>query len=111
MNLDIQLLNHNYIQRILIFAVFLYKRYKGQPEIYNYHIQGFLDKKLLFKVDYTILIPFLSLEDRRDLALESLLDGEVHPYIIKIHFKTGYQHSTINIDLNKEEEYEKYLRL
>lgn len=111
MDLDIQLINHNYIQRILIFSVFLYKRFKGQPEIYNHYINGFLEKKLLFKVDYNIIIPPLSLEDRREIALGSLLDGDEHPYIITIHFKTGYQPTTINIDLNNEEEYEKYLKL
>jgi hypothetical protein len=110
MDMDIQIINHNYIQRLLIFSVFLYKRYKGQPDIYYYHIQGFLDKKLPFKVDYTMDIPLLSLEDRRDLSLNSIL-GEVETsYIVTIHFKTGYQSSTIYVDLSKEVEYEKYLK-
>jgi len=110
MDLDIQIINHNYIQRLLIFSVFLYKRYRGQPEIYYYHIQGFLDKKLPFKVDYQMDIPLLSLEDRRDLSLNSILGEEVEPYLINIHFKTGWKDSTIYVDLNKEEEYLEYLK-
>lgn len=112
MDLDIQIINHNYIQRLLIFSVFLYKRYKGQPQMYLYSIQLFLEKKLPFKVDYTFDIPRLSLEDRRELSLNSLLgeEGTEPTYLVTIHFKTGYKSSTIYIDLDKEEEYEEYLK-
>lgn len=110
MDLDIQIINHNYIQRLLIFSIFLYKRYRGQPEIYNHSIQGFLEKKLPFKIDYVFDIPRLSLEDRRDLLLNTILNKVESSYIITVNFKTGIKSSTIYIDLAKEREYDEYLK-
>ena len=112
MKLDVQQINHNYITRMVIFSIFLFKKYRKEENVYNQMINSFLRRKIGYSIDLKIECgPKFSLEDQRELVIENILNDEDfdHMNLIVAQFKTALKEVNMQVDLNKEEKYEHYL--
>lgn len=112
MNLDFQQINHNYILRVVIFSVFLFKEHRKTESIYLQQILNFLRKKLGYAIDLQIECgPKFTKDVQRDLFINNILnDIEFeHMNLIVVEFKTPLKSVTLQINLNDEEKYEQYL--
>ena len=112
MKLDINEVYHNYIVRIVIFALFTFKRQIRQPNIYKISVIKFTIKRLPWKINLVIDTGLkLDKEDEREILLEEILNGVESDYlsIVTVTFSTPLKEVTMNIDLSDEEKYEHYL--
>lgn len=113
MELDYQKIYHNFITRLVIFSVFLYKDLRREEEIYNKAVLSFLKKRIPHDINlYLEVGPKMTKEEERDLAISIILDNEDEKGILNlvvIRFKTGLKEVKLQVDLDKEEKYENYL--
>jgi len=112
MKLDINEIYHNYIVRIVIFALFTFKRQIRQPNAYKISVIKFTIKRLPWKINLVIDTGLkLDKEDEREILLEELLNGIESDYlsIVTVTFSTPLKEVTMNIDLSDEKKYEHYL--
>lgn len=115
MKLDYQEILHNYVTRIVIFGIFLFKEQRKQESVYRESVRNFIKRRLRTdSIELTLEVgPKLSLEDQRDLQIESILnnfDETKFLNLVIVEFKTGYKERvTLQINLNEEEKYECYL--
>lgn len=112
MKLDINQIYHNYIVRIVIFALFTFKRQIRQPNIYKISVIKFTIKRLPWKINLVIDTGLkLDKEDEREILLEEILNGVESDYlsIVTVTFSTPLKEVTMNIDLSDEEKYSHYL--
>jgi hypothetical protein len=112
MKLDINAVYHNYIVRIVIFALFTFKRQIRQPNIYKISVIKFTIKRLPWKINLVIDTGLkLDKEDEREILLEEILNGVESDYlsIVTVTFSTPLKEVTMNIDLSDEEKYSHYL--
>lgn len=112
MKLDINEIYHNYITKVVIFAIFTHKRQVKQPAIYRQSVLSFVKKRIPWKINLDVVIERrYNLEDERDLILEGLLNGietNVLP-IVTITFTSPLKETTMIIDLSDESKYEQFL--
>lgn len=111
MKLDFQEINHNYVTRLVIFSIFLFKEKRREELVYLFFINNFL-KKRVGDIDLRIEVgPKMDLGDQRDKRIESILDNTDVDFLnlVVVHFKTGHKEVTLQIDLNKEDKYDQYL--
>jgi hypothetical protein len=112
MKLDINEVYHQYIIKIVIFSIFLFKRQIRQPNVFKQSVIGFTKKRLPWaielKIDTGLKLPK---EDERDILLDELLDGIESDYlsIVTITFTTPMKETTMEIDLKDEEKYEEFI--
>jgi hypothetical protein len=112
MKLDMNEIYHNYIVRIVIFALFTFKRQIRQPNAYKISVIKFTIKRLPWKINLVIDTGLkLDKEDEREILLEELLNGIESDYlsIVTVTFSTPLKEVTMNIDLSDEKKYEHYL--
>jgi hypothetical protein len=114
MKLDINEIYHNYIIRIIVFALFLHKRQIRQPNVFKLAVASFIKKRLPWKINLRIDTGIkLDKEDEREILLQELLDGIESDYLttVTVTFITPLKETTIMVDLKHEERYEKFLYL
>ncbi len=114
MKLDMNEIYHNYIIRVVIFALFTYKRQIRQPNVYRLSVLSFTKKRLPWKINLVIDTGVkLGKEDERDILLQELLYGIETDYlsIVTVTFTTPLKETTMSIDLKDESKYEEYLYL
>ena len=112
MKLDINEVYHNYIVRIVVFALFTFKRQIRQPNVYKISVITFTIKRLPWKINLVIDTGLkLDKEDEREILLEEILNGVESDYlsIVTVTFSTPLKEVTMNIDLSDEEKYSHYL--
>ena len=112
MKLDINEIYHNYIIKIVIFALFLYKRQIRQPNVYKISVMRFTIKRLPWKINLVIDTGIkLNKEDERDLIIDEILNGIESDYLstVTVTFTTPLKETTMMIDLSDERKYEEYL--
>jgi hypothetical protein len=112
MKLDINEVYHNYIVRIVIFALFTFKRQIRQPNVYKISVITFTIKRLPWKINLVIDTGLkLNKEDEREILLNELLEGIETDYLstVVVTFVTPLKEVTMSIDLSDEEKYEHYL--
>jgi hypothetical protein len=112
MKLDINEIYHNYIIKIVIFALFLYKRQIRQPNVYKVSVMRFTIKRLPWKINLVIDTGIkLNKEDERDLIIDEILNGIESDYLstVTVTFTTPLKETTMLIDLSDEKKYEEYL--
>jgi hypothetical protein len=112
MKLDMNEVYHNYIVRVVIFALFTFKRQIRQPNIYKISVIKFTIKRLPWKINLVIDTGLkLDKEDEREILLEEILNGVESDYlsIVTVTFSTPLKEVTMNIDLSDEEKYSHYL--
>lgn len=113
MKLDINEINHNYIKRIVIFSLFLYKNYIRKPNVYVYNVNNFVKNKLGADLNIKIDYETKSLEEEREIMLNNLLNDEKTDYqsIIHVSFNTSTRYVTMDINIKDVEKYSNYLYL
>jgi hypothetical protein len=112
MKLDINEIYHNYIIKVVIFALFLYKRQIRQPNVYKVSVMRFTIKRLPWKINLVIDTGIkLDKEDERDLIIDEILNGIESDYLstVTVTFTTPLKETTMLIDLSDEKKYEEYL--
>ena len=103
---------HNYIVRVVIFALFTFKRQIRQPNVYKMSVITFTIKRLPWKINLVIDTGLkLDKEDEREILLEELLNGVESDYLstVTVTFTTPLKETTMNIDLTDESKYSHYL--
>ena len=112
MKLDINEVYHNYIVRIVIFALFTFKRQIRQPNIYKISVITFTIKRLPWKINLVIDTGLkLDKEDEREILLEEILNGVESDYLstVVVTFTTPLKEVTMEIDLKDEDKYQNFL--
>jgi len=112
MKLDMNEVYHNYIVRVVIFALFTFKRQIRQPNVYKISVITFTIKRLPWKINLVIDTGLkLNKEDEREILLNELLEGIETDYLstVVVTFVTPLKEVTMSIDLSDEEKYEHYL--
>jgi len=113
MNLDINLIYHNYITRIIIFALFLYKNKVKNQEEYIKSVEEFIIKRCPWKIKVKISYEKFDKSKEVNIFLDEILNSKDIGYLslIAIYYKTPYKESKMIVDLRKQEEYIKYLNI
>jgi len=112
MKLDMNEIYHNYIVRVVVFALFTFKRQIRQPNVYKISVITFTIKRLPWKINLVIDTGLkLDKEDEREILLNELLEGIETDYLstVVVTFVTPLKEVTMSIDLSDEEKYEHYL--
>ena len=112
MKLDMNEVYHNYIVRVVVFALFTFKRQIRQPNVYKISVITFTIKRLPWKINLVIDTGLkLDKEDEREILLNELLEGIETDYLstVVVTFVTPLKEVTMSIDLSDEEKYEHYL--
>ena len=113
MELSINKVYHQYIVRVVIFAVFTFKRQLRQPNVYKQSVMTFVNKRLPWKINiYIDTGEKLTKQDERDLILDELLNGIETEYLksVCVVFTTPLKKDcVIEIDLTDEEKYQDFL--
>jgi hypothetical protein len=112
MKLDINEIYHQYIVKVVIFSVFLYRRQIRQPNVFKLSVLGFTKKRLPWKINLKIDTGLkLDKEDEREILLEEILNGVESDYLsfVTVTFTTPLKETTIEIDLKDEEKYQSFL--
>jgi hypothetical protein len=113
MKLDMNEVYHQYIMKVVIFAIFTFKRQLRQPNVYKQSVITFVNKRLPWKINlYIDTGEKLSKQDERDLILDELLNGIQTEYLksVSVIFTTPLKKDcVIEIDLTDEKKYENFL--
>lgn len=112
MNLDINRVYHQYIIRMVVFSLFLFKRQIRQPNIFSLSVINFINRRLPWKIKLVIDTGIkLDKEEERDIFLEQLLNNVESDYLseVTVTFITPLREVTMKVDLTDESKYEKYL--
>ena len=112
MKLDINEVYHQYITKVVIFAIFLFKRQIRQPNVYKMSVQTYVNKRLPWKINLRIDAgERLNKEDERDLLLDELLNGVENDYLsyVLITFSTPLKETIMEINIKDEKKYEKFI--
>ena len=112
MKLEINEIYHNYIIKIVIFAVFLYKNMIRQPSTYKLTVLPFVKKRIPWNINLKIDTGIrLDKDEEREIILKELLDDIKSDYLtnVVVTFNTPIKEVTMDIDLSDENKYEDYL--
>jgi hypothetical protein len=114
MKLDINEIYHNYIVRIVIFSLFLYKRQIRQPNVFKLSVDSFIKKRLPWKINLIIDTGIkMAKEEEREILLNELLEGLESDWLstVTVTFTTPLKEITLEVNLKDEEKYQKFLYL
>jgi len=112
MKLDINEVYHQYITKVVIFALFLFKRQLRQPSVYKQSVLAYVAKRIPWKIELRIDTGSrLDKDDEREILLDELLNDVKSGYLsfVLVTFTTPLKQTTIEVNLKDEERYEKFL--
>lgn len=114
MELDYQKIQHNFITRIVIFGIFLYKNLRRQEKVYENSVRVFLRKRISQDIELSLEVgPKMPKDEIRNSLIDSIFDpdnkGVPLFHLVNVRFKTSLMDVNMQIDLNSEEKYEDYL--
>ena len=112
MKLEINKIYHDYIIKIVIFSIFLYKNQIRQPKVFEMSVIGFVSRRLPWKIDLRLNTgEKLDKETERDLILDGILNDVQFDIlsIVTASFTTPMKYTTIAIDIRSEDKYENYI--
>lgn len=112
MNLDINIVYHHYIKKVVLFSLFLFKRQIREPNLYKLSVISYLKKRLNWEINIDIDTgDRLSKNEERSIIIDKLLYNSESDYQTKVtvSFKTPLKEVVILVDLQEYEKYEKYI--
>ena len=112
MKLDVNQVYHQYITRIVIFSLFLFKRQLRQPAVYKQSVLSYVNKRVAWKIHIKIDTgEKLDKQSERDILLDELLNGVESDYLtyVTVTYTTPLKETVMEINLRDESKYEKFL--
>jgi hypothetical protein len=112
MKLDVNQVNHQYITRVVIFSLFLFKRQLRQPGVYKQSVLTYVNRRLAWKINLSIDTgEKLDKQSERDILLDELLNGVESDYLtyVTVTYTTPLKETVMEINLRDESKYEKFL--
>lgn len=112
MKLDVNQVNHQYITRMVIFSLFLFKRQLRQPNVYKQSVLTYVNRRLAWKINLSIDTgEKLDKQSERDILLDELLNGVESDYLtyVTVTYTTPLKETVMEINLRDESKYEKFL--
>jgi len=112
MKLDVNQVYHQYITRIVIFSLFLFKRQLRQPGVYKQSVLTYVNRRLPWKIHLSIDTgEKLDKQSERDILLDELLNGVESDYLtyVTVTYTTPLKETVMEINLRDESKYEKFL--
>lgn len=112
MDIEINRIYHNYIIKIVIFSVFLYKNLLRSKKAYEQCVISFANKRLPWKIDLEVNTGVkLDKDTERDLLLDEILNDIPSDILstVVVKFTTPLKRTVIEIDIKNENRYSKYL--
>ena len=112
MKLDVNQVYHQYITRIVIFSLFLFKRQLRQPNVYKQSVLSYVNRRLPWKINLSIDTgEKLDKQSERDILLDELLNGVESDYLtyVTVTYTTPLKETVMEINLRDESKYEKFL--
>ena len=112
MKLDINEIYHNYITKVIIFAIFTHKRQVRQNNVFKMSVLAFVKKRIPWKINLDIEVESrFNKEDERDIVIENILNGKNDKFLplIIIKFTSPLKETIMIIDISDEEKYEKFI--
>ena len=110
--LDIQIINHNYVTRIVVFSIFLYKNEIKNGNLYKRLVQDYIKNKFPNLLISISLPQEMHLIDKREIVIDKILndyDGKVLSDLILVSFKTSLKEVNLQIDISDQDKYELFL--
>ena len=112
MKLDVNQVYHQYITRVVIFSLFLFKRQLRQPNVYKQSVLTYVNRRLAWKINLSIDTgEKLDKQSERDILLDELLNGVESDYLtyVTVTYTTPLKETVMEINLRDESKYEKFL--
>jgi hypothetical protein len=112
MEANINRLYHNYIIKMVIFTIFLYKRSFKQATLFQTLVTSFLKKRLPWNINLSIDVgERLPKELEREIYIIQILEDIEVDYLnnVVVTFRTPITTVKLNINLKEEEKYMKYI--
>jgi hypothetical protein len=112
MKLDVNQVYHQYITRIVIFSLFLFKRQLRQPAVYKQSVLSYVNRRLAWKINLSIDTgEKLDKQSERDILLDELLNGVESDYLtyVTVTYTTPLKETVMEINLRDESKYEKFI--
>lgn len=112
MKLDVNQVNHQYITRMVIFSLFLFKRQLRQPGVYKQSVLTYVNRRLAWKINLSIDTgEKFDKQSERDILLDELLNGVESDYLtyVTVTYTTPLKETVMEINLRDESKYEKFL--
>jgi hypothetical protein len=112
MKLDVNQVYHQYITRIVIFSLFLFKRQLRQPAVYKQSVLSYVNRRLPWKIHLSIDTgEKLDKQSERDILLDELLNGVESDYLtyVTVTYTTPLKETVMEINLRDESKYEKFI--
>lgn len=112
MKLDVNQVYHQYITRIVIFSLFLFKRQLRQPNVYKQSVLSYVNRRLPWKIHLSIDTgEKLDKQSERDILLDELLNGVESDYLtyVTVTYTTPLKETVMEINLRDESKYEKFI--
>lgn len=107
MELDYNKIVHNYIIRVIIFSIFLYKNKIMDAESYKRSVCNYVYDKT--KLDIYIDVDELDKETNRANIINSVLYDKKSVVNVRVKVKTPYKGVSLTININDEKKYKEYL--
>ncbi len=113
MKLDINELHHQYIIRVVIFSVFLFKgQIRSSNSAYKLSVISFVKKRLPWDINLKIDTGIqLNKDQQRDIILDEILNDieNDNNKIVTASFRTPLKDVNIQIDIRQEDKYQTFL--
>lgn len=114
MEIDFQKIKHNYIKRVVIYAIFLYRNQSRNQDVYKKLITEFCKKRTGLENVEIEVGPKMNLADQRNDILRAIFQddesSDVKPMSrVLVKFKTGFKTEELQVNLNDSEKYMLFL--
>lgn len=112
MRLNVNEINHQYITKIVILALFIYRRQIRNTNLYRISVLNYVKRRIIWEIDLRIDTGIkLEKDDERDIVLDEILYGIESDYLkrVIVTFISPLKETTIEVDLSNESMYEKFL--
>lgn len=107
MELDYNKIIHNYIIRVVIFSAFLYRNKVRDAEVYKKSVSNYIFSKTKLLIDMEV--DDIDINENRLNIINDILYGKKYSIYVRIKIKTPLKSVSLNIDINDDKTYEKYL--